>query len=134
MSHVPTPHIGAMPGDFAPTVLMPGDPLRSRFIAQRLLTDARLVNDVRGVQGYTGLYQGKRVSVMASGMGMPSMAIYAHELFCFYGVEAIVRVGTAGAVSRDGQLFAAVPGRGSGQGAGAAPANRAAVLLGRFLS
>lgn len=101
MSHVPTPHIGAMPGDFAPTVLMPGDPLRSRFIAQRLLTDARLVNDVRGVQGYTGLYQGKRVSVMASGMGMPSMAIYAHELFCFYGVEAIVRVGTAEAVSRD---------------------------------
>ncbi len=98
-SNIPTPHIAARLGDFAQTVLMPGDPLRSRYIAQNLLEDAQLVNDVRGVQGYTGHYKGKRVSVMASGMGMASMGIYAHELFNFYGVERIIRVGTAGAIS-----------------------------------
>ena len=113
MSHVPTPHIGAMPGDFAPTVLMPGAPLRSRFIAQRLLTDARLVNDVRGVQGYTGLYQGKRVSVMASGMGMPSMGIYSYELFNFFGVENIIRIGSAGAIHKDIPLRSIVMGMGA---------------------
>ena len=96
MTHIPTPHIGARAGDFARTVLMPGDPLRARFVAQNYLQDAVLVNDVRGVQGYTGLYKGKRVSVMASGMGMPSMGIYSHELFQFYGVEAIIRIGSAG--------------------------------------
>ena len=96
MTHIPTPHIGAKAGDFARTVLMPGDPLRARFVAQNYLQDAVLVNDVRGVQGYTGLYKGKRVSVMASGMGMPSMGIYSHELFQFYGVEAIIRIGSAG--------------------------------------
>ncbi len=99
MANTPTPHISAMPGDFAPTVLMPGDPLRSRFIAETFLTDAKLVNDVRGVQGYTGLYGGKRVSVMASGMGMPSMGIYSYELFNFYGVERSIRVGSAGAMT-----------------------------------
>ena len=97
--NAPTPHITAKPGDFAPTVLMPGDPLRARFIAQTFLHDAVLVNDVRGVQGYTGLYQGKRVSVMASGMGMPSIGIYAYELFHFYDVQAIIRIGSAGALS-----------------------------------
>lgn len=94
-----TPHINAEAGDFAPVVVMPGDPLRSRFIAENYLTDARLVNDVRGVQGYTGYYFGSRVSVMASGMGMPSMGIYAYELFRFFGVKSIVRAGSTGAYS-----------------------------------
>jgi purine-nucleoside phosphorylase len=96
---VPTAHNVAAAGDFAPTVLMPGDPLRSRFIAETYLSDAKLVNDVRGVQGYTGLYHGKRVSVMASGMGMPSIGIYSYELFHFYPVETIIRIGSAGAVA-----------------------------------
>lgn len=77
---------------------MPGDPLRARFIAENFLTDAKLVNNVRGIQGYTGTYKGKRVSVMASGMGMPSMAIYSYELFNFYDVKNIIRVGTAGVI------------------------------------
>ena len=98
-SPCPTPHINAMPGDFAPTVLMPGDPLRSRFIAETFLEDRKLVNNVRGVQGYTGTYKGVPVSVMASGMGMPSIGIYSYELFNFYGVENILRVGSAGAMS-----------------------------------
>ncbi|MBR0463318.1 MAG: purine-nucleoside phosphorylase [Clostridia bacterium] len=98
-SNIPTPHISAKVGDFAPTVLMPGDPLRSKFIAETFLEDARLVNDVRGVQGYTGYYGGKRVSVMASGMGMPSIGIYSYELFNFYGVESIIRIGSAGMLS-----------------------------------
>ncbi len=92
----PTLHNTAKPGDFAPTVLMPGDPLRARFIAETYLDNAALVNDVRGIQGYTGEYQGKRVSVMASGMGIPTIGIYSHELFTFYGVEQIIRVGSAG--------------------------------------
>ena len=96
MANVPTPHISAQLGDFAETVLMPGDPLRSKFIAENFLEDAVLVNNVRGVQGYTGTYKGKRVSVMASGMGMPAIGIYAHELFNFYDVKNIIRVGTAG--------------------------------------
>ena len=104
MSNIPTPHITAKAGDFAPTVLMPGDPLRSRFVAENFLTDAVLVNNVRGVQGYTGLYKGKRVSVMASGMGMPSIGIYSHELFHFYGVEAIIRIGSAGMLRPDLRL------------------------------
>ena len=94
-----TPHISAEKGDFAPTVLMPGDPLRSRFIAENYLTAPRLVNNVRGVQGYTGTYKGCPVSVMASGMGMPSIGIYSYELFQFFGVENILRVGSAGAMS-----------------------------------
>ncbi len=94
----PTPHIGAMPGDFAKTVLMPGDPLRAQFIAGTYLENPRLVNNVRGIQGYTGSYKGVEVSVMASGMGMPSIGIYSYELFQFYGVENILRVGSAGAL------------------------------------
>ena len=82
---VPTPHIAAKKGDFAKTVLMPGDPLRAKFIAENFLEDAVLVNNIRGVQGYTGFYHGKRVSVMASGMGQPSIGIYSYELFNFYG-------------------------------------------------
>ena len=94
----PTPHINATPADFAETVLMPGDPKRSAFIAREFLTDAVLVNDVRGVQGYTGFYKGKRVSVMASGMGMPSIGIYSYELYNFFGVQNILRVGSAGGI------------------------------------
>ena len=101
MANTPTPHIAANPGDFAQTVLMPGDPLRARHIAETYLTDPVLVNNVRGVQGYTGLYQGKRVSVMASGMGMPAIGIYSYELFHFFGVENIIRIGTAGSLSRE---------------------------------
>ena len=99
MSNTPTPHISASPGDFARTVLMPGDPLRAKFIAETYLEAPVLVNNVRGVQGYTGTYKGKRVSVMASGMGIPSIGIYSYELFNFYGVENIIRVGSAGAIS-----------------------------------
>ena len=81
MSNTPTPHISAKPGDFAKTVLMPGDPLRAKFIAETFLENPVLVNNVRGIQGYTGTYKGKRVSVMASGMGMPSIGIYSYELY-----------------------------------------------------
>ena len=94
-----TPHNEAAKGDFAKTVLMPGDPLRARFIAETLLQNARLVNNVRGIQGYTGVYKDTPVSVMASGMGMPSIGIYSHELFHVYDVENIIRVGSAGAIS-----------------------------------
>ncbi len=99
MSNIPTPHINAKEGDFARTVLMPGDPLRAKYIAEHYLENAQLVNNVRGVQGYTGEYKGKRVSVMASGMGMPSIGIYSYELYNYYGVENIIRVGSAGAMS-----------------------------------
>lgn len=98
MSSCPTPHISAASGDFGKTVLMPGDPLRAKFIAENFFTNARLVNNVRGVQGYTGIYQGIKISVMASGMGMPSMGIYSHELFNMYGVENIIRIGSAGSI------------------------------------
>ena len=101
---IPTPHINAGKDDFAKTVLMPGDPLRAKFIAENFLTEARLVNNVRGIQGYTGYYNGKRVSVMASGMGMPSIGIYSYELFNFYGVDNIIRVGSAGAISNELKL------------------------------
>ena len=97
----PTPHINAKPDDFAPTVLMPGDPLRSKFIAENFLDDIRLVNNVRGVQGYTGKYLGVPVSVMASGMGIPSIGIYSYELFNFFGVDNIIRVGSAGSIQED---------------------------------
>lgn len=95
---IPTPHITAKPGDFAKTVLMPGDPLRSKFIAETFLENPKLVNNVRGVQGYTGTYKGKRVSVMASGMGIPSIGIYSYELFNYYDVQNIIRIGSAGAI------------------------------------
>jgi purine-nucleoside phosphorylase len=94
-----TPHISAAEGDFAPDVLMPGDPRRATRIAETVLTDARLVTEVRGILGYTGTWQGRPVSVMASGMGVPSIAIYATELFRFYGVQRIIRIGTAGGMS-----------------------------------
>ena len=99
-----TPHNEAKKGDFAKTVLMPGDPLRSKFIAETFLTDLKLVNNVRGVQGYTGLYKGVPVSVMASGMGMPSIGIYSYELYTQYDVENIIRVGSAGALRADLEL------------------------------
>ena len=98
MANYPTPHINATPADFAPTVLMPGDPLRAKFIAENFLTDAKLVNNVRGIHGYTGTYEGVPVSVMASGMGMPSIGIYSYELFNFFDVKTIIRVGSAGAL------------------------------------
>lgn len=101
MSNIPTAHNNAKANDFAKTVLMPGDPLRAKYIAETFLTDAVLVNNVRGVNGYTGFYNGKRVSVMASGMGMPSMGIYSYELFKFYDVENIIRIGTAGSLNAD---------------------------------
>ena len=94
----PTPHINATPDDIAKTVLMPGDPLRAKFVAENFLENAVLFNNVRGIQGYTGTYKGKRVSVMASGMGMPSIGIYSYELFSFFGVENIIRIGSAGAM------------------------------------
>lgn len=109
----PTPHIDAKPSDFAKTVLMPGDPLRSKFIAENFLTDAVLVNNVRGVQGYTGTYKGKKVSVMASGMGMPSMGIYSYELFNFFEVENIIRIGSCGALSRDVKIRDIIIGMGA---------------------
>ena len=93
----PTPHINAVPEDFAKTVLMPGDPLRAKFVAETYLQDAVLVNNVRGVQGYTGTWKGVRLSVMASGMGIPSIGIYSYELYSFFGVENILRIGSAGA-------------------------------------
>lgn len=101
---IPTPHITAKAGDFAPTVLMPGDPLRAKYIAENYLENAVLVNNVRGVQGYTGTYKGKRVSVMASGMGMPSIGIYSYELFNFYGVSSIIRIGSAGLIDQSLKL------------------------------
>ncbi len=99
LSPIPTPHINAPAGAFADTVLMPGDPLRSRMIAEQFLEDPVLVNDVRSIQGYTGTWQGKRVSVMASGMGCPSIGIYSYELFKYYNVKNIIRLGSAGAMS-----------------------------------
>lgn len=101
MAAYPTPHINASPEDFAKTVLMPGDPLRSKFIAENFLDDAKLVNNVRGVQGYTGKYEGKPVTVMASGMGMPSIGIYSYELYNFFGVENIIRIGSTGSINED---------------------------------
>ena len=98
---IPTPHIQAKAGDFAQTVLMPGDPLRAKFIAENYLENAVLVNEVRGMLGYTGYYQGKRVSVMASGMGQPSIGIYSYELLNFYVVENIVRFGSCGSFDKD---------------------------------
>lgn len=98
--NIPTPHIAADNTELiAETVLMPGDPLRSKHIAEKFLDNAVLVNNLRGVQGYTGFYKGKKITVMASGMGMPAIGIYSYELFNFYGAETIIRVGSAGAIS-----------------------------------
>ncbi|MGI2258829.1 purine-nucleoside phosphorylase [Shewanella sp. GXUN23E] len=100
-----TPHINAQSGDFAKTVLMPGDPLRAKYIAENFLDNARLVTDVRNMFGYTGEYQGKRISVMGSGMGVPSISIYAKELITDFGVENIIRIGSCGAVSEKIKLM-----------------------------
>lgn len=108
-----TAHIEANLGDFAKTVLMPGDPLRAKFIAENFLEDIRLVNNVRGVQGYTGTYKGVPVSVMASGMGMPSMGIYSYELYNFFEVENIIRVGSAGAYSKRAKIKDIIIGMGA---------------------
>lgn len=101
MAKTPTPHIGAQYGDIAETVIMAGDPLRAKLMAERFLDDAVQFNNVRGMLGFTGTYKGKRISVMGHGMGMPSIGIYTYELFNFYGVKTIVRVGSAGAIQTD---------------------------------
>lgn len=113
MLTTPTPHISAKPGDFGKTVLMPGDPLRAKFIAENFLENPVLVNNVRGVQGYTGTYKGVKVSVMASGMGMPSIGIYSHELYNGYGVENIIRVGSAGSLQEHINLYDVVLAQGA---------------------
>lgn len=100
-----TPHINAKDGAFAKTVLMPGDPLRAKLLAETFLEDAELVTDVRNVLGYTGKYKGVPVSVMASGMGMPSIGIYSWELYSFYGVENIIRIGSSGSYTHDLQVL-----------------------------
>lgn len=110
---MPTAHNTAQKGDFAKTVLMPGDPLRALFIAETFLEEARLVNNVRGIRGYTGTYQGVPVSVMASGMGIPSMAIYAQELFTEYDVDNIIRIGSAGAIAPELRLRDVVAAQGA---------------------
>lgn len=108
-----TPHISAEPGDFAPAVLMPGDPKRAQRIAELLMPDARLVSDVRGILAFTGTVDGRPLSVMASGMGMPSATIYATELFSSYGVERIIRVGTCGGIAAKVQVGDAIVGLGA---------------------
>ena len=113
MANYPTPHINAKPGDFGRTVLMPGDPLRSKFIAENFLDNAVLVNNVRGIHGYTGTYRGVKVSVMASGMGMPSIGIYSWELFTIFGVENIMRIGSTGAMQENINLRDIVIGQGA---------------------
>ena len=100
-----TPHINALETDIAKTVIMPGDPLRAKYIAETYLTDYKLVSSVRNMYAYTGFYKNKRVTVMGSGMGIPSMGIYSYELYKFYNVENIIRVGTAGAYTADLNLY-----------------------------
>lgn len=96
---IKTPHIVAEEGAFAKTVLMPGDPLRAKYIVENYLDNAEEIQNVRGMLAFTGEYKGKRISVMASGMGMPSMGIYSHELYTEFGVERIIRIGTAGSIN-----------------------------------
>jgi len=99
-NHTPTPHIGAKFGEIAETVIMAGDPLRVKFMAEKYLENPVCFNEVRGMLGYTGTYKGKRVSMMGHGMGMPSIGLYTYELYHFYGVKTIIRVGSAGAYTR----------------------------------
>ena len=96
-----TPHIGCEKGDIASNVIMPGDPLRAKYIAENYLEDYKLVNEVRNMLGYTGTYKGKRVTVFASGMGVPSIGIYSYELYSYYGVKNIIRIGTCGSFNQD---------------------------------
>lgn len=100
-----TPHIEAKKLEIASTVLMPGDPLRAKYIAEKYLTDVNLVSQVRGIFAFTGNYKGKRITIMASGMGMPSIGIYSYELYKFYDVENIIRIGSAGAYTKDINLY-----------------------------
>ena len=113
MNNTPTPHNSAVKGEIANTVLMPGDPLRAKFVAENFLTDVKQFNSVRNMFGYTGKYNGKEVSVMGSGMGMPSIGIYSYELFNFYDVENIIRIGTTGAIHDDLDLGDLVIAQGS---------------------
>ena len=113
MTNTPTPHVGAKLGEIANTVLMPGDPLRGKFIAENFLEDVVQFNTVRNMFGYTGTYKGKRISVMGGGMGMPSIGIYSYELFNFYNVENIIRIGTAGSLSEKVHLRDVVIGLGA---------------------
>lgn len=113
MSVIPTPHIGAKKGDFAKTVLMPGDPLRAKYIAETYLENPRLVTSVRNMLGYTGTYHGKEISVMGGGMGIPSIGIYSYELFNFYDVDRIIRIGSAGGFQDDVELMDIVIGMGA---------------------
>ncbi|RDY22963.1 purine-nucleoside phosphorylase [Romboutsia maritimum] len=112
-SPVPTPHNNAVVGDIAETILLPGDPLRAKFIAETFLEDAVQYNTVRGMYGYTGYYKGKKISVQGSGMGMPSIGIYSYELINFYGVKNLIRIGSAGAISDKLKLHDVVIGMGT---------------------
>ena len=111
--NIPTPHISAKEGDFAKTVLLPGDPLRAKYIAENFLENAKLVTGVRNILGYTGYYKGHRVSVMGTGMGMPSIGIYSYELMHFYGCENLIRIGSAGALNEDVHVMDIVIGQGA---------------------
>ena len=113
MSTTPTPHVGAKYGEIAETVIMAGDPLRAKLMAEKFLDNPVQFNNVRGMLGYTGTYQGKRVSVMGHGMGMPSIGIYTYELYHFYGVQTIIRVGSAGSIHPDLKLGDLVIGMGA---------------------
>ena len=109
----PTPHIEAKPGDIAETILLPGDPLRAKFIAENFLQDAKQFNSVRNILGYTGTFNGKRVSVMGTGMGCPSIGIYSYELIHFYGCKNLIRIGTAGSFQKDVKIKELVFGMGA---------------------
>jgi len=113
MANIPTPHNAAKLGDIAKTVLMPGDPLRAKFIAENFLENAECFNTVRNMFGYTGIYKGKRVSVMGGGMGMPSIGIYSYELYHFYEVENIIRIGSGGGIADDVKVHDIVIGMGA---------------------
>jgi purine-nucleoside phosphorylase len=113
MSYIPTPHNEAKEGEIAKTVLMPGDPLRAKFIAETYLEDVVCFNNVRNMLGFTGTYHGKRVSVMGGGMGMPSIGIYSYELYHFYEVDNIIRIGSAGGIAEDVKLRDIVIGMGA---------------------
>lgn len=112
-SGAPTPHNRAKPGEIAETILLPGDPLRAKYIAENYLEDPLCYNDIRGMLGYTGYYKGRRVSVQGTGMGMPSMAIYSHELIHFYGCKNLIRIGTAGAIDKSLKIGDLVIGMGA---------------------
>jgi len=113
MKNIPTPHIGAVEGQIAKTVLMPGDPLRAKYIAETYLEDVKCFNTVRNMLGFTGTYKGKEISVMGGGMGMPSVGIYSYELFNFYDVDRIIRIGSAGALQDDVKVRDVVVGMGA---------------------